>query len=652
MSQPRQLWTPTTDFVNQSNLSKYNAWLRKNYNLKFTAYPDLWQWSINHPSDFWQSIAEYFEVIFHTKANVIISGSPMPHTQWFQGATLNYAEHIFRQSTTERPAIWFASETQEPISVSWQVLEEQTAALQSYFKKIGVKPGDRIAAYVPNIPQATACLLATLSMGAVWSSCSPDFGPGSVLDRFEQIEPKVLITVDGYHYNGKSHDRLKEIKHISDELSSVEAVLCIPYLNGDCEFAQIAKRVLWDDVMKEPAADLTFAPVPFSHPIWILYSSGTTGAPKAITHSHGGMLLEHLKYLSLHNDVHPGENFFWYSTTGWMMWNFIHASLLAGSTIVLYDGSAAYPHLNSLWKLAAELPIHHFGTSAPFLTACMKSGLEIGKDFNLAPLRSIGSTGSPLPPETFDYVYEHIKPDVWLCSMSGGTDICTAWVGSTPWLPVVEGEIQSRTLGCAMYAYDDAGNVLYDEVGEMVVTKPMPCMPVFFWNDADFERYISSYFEMYPGIWRHGDWVEITSRGSVIIYGRSDTTLNRQGVRIGTAEIYRALNKVKSVKDSLIVNIEETSGSDYMPLFVVMHEGVRLTAELESEIKQQIRKECSPRHVPDKVIAIADIPYTISGKKMEAPVKKILMGIPIVLAANRGAMRNPDSLELFADFQK
>lgn len=647
MDSSRKLWTPSEKFLQQSNLTRYSEWLNEKKGFTLKNYHALWQWSVDNPADFWKSVWQFFEIKSYTSYKEVMSKDAMPHTKWFEGASLNYAEHIMRNNTDERPAILFISERSSAKKISWLELERDAAALQQFLKEHGVNPGDRVAAFIPNIPQATVSLIATISLGAVWSSCSPDFGAGSVLDRFRQIAPKVLIAVDGYQYGGKSYDKTDVVQEICDNLPSVEKVIVIPYLNSKPDISNLKRAVLWNDVMAGDRAELNFTPVPFSHPIWILYSSGTTGMPKAITHSHGGMLLEHLKYLSLHNDVHAGENFFWFSTTGWMMWNFVHASLLVGATIVLYDGSPGYPDMNVLWKLTSELPIHHFGTSAPYIIACMKNELHPGKDFNLSALRSIGSTGSPLPPEGFDYVYEHIKRDVWLCSMSGGTDICTAWVGGNPWKPVLEGELQSRSLGCAMYAYDEEGRSVTDEVGEMVVVNPMPCMPVYFWNDENYERYESSYFEMYPGVWRHGDWVKITSEGGVVILGRSDTTLNRQGVRIGTAEIYRAVDKIPEVKDSLIVNIELTHGGDYMPLFVVMQEGKSLTPEIVSRINQQLKTECSPRHVPDKIIVVPDIPYTISGKKMEAPVKKILMGKPVEKAANKGAMRNPESLNFF-----
>lgn len=648
MSIPRKLWDPSKDYLKHANLTQYSEWLFREYQFDYPDYESLWAWSARDPAAFWETLWHYFRINTHSDYRQVMSDDPMPHTRWFEGSTLNYAEHVFRNKTRQRSALLYGSERQSLRSLSWDDLEFQTAALQTYLKQTGVGLGDRVAAYLPNIPQATVSLLATLSLGAVWSSCSPDFGTESLLDRFRQIEPKVLIVVDGYQYGGKAYDRMGVVRDISRELPSVEKVIVVPSRDTSPSLEGLQHAILWDDVMATGGGRVTFTPVPFAHPIWVLYSSGTTGIPKAITHSHGGMLLEHLKYLSFHNDLRVGDTFFWYATTGWMMWNFLQASLLVGAVAVLYDGSPSYPDLGVLWKLAAEAPINHFGTSAPFLLACMKAGIHPGTDFTLSPLRSIGSTGAPLPPEGFDYVYGHIKKEVWLCSMSGGTDVCTAWVGGCPWRPVYEGEIQCRCLGCAMEAYSEEGKPLENSVGEMVVTRPMPCMPVFFWDDPAFTRYTSSYFGMFPGVWRHGDWIRITSRDGVVILGRSDTTLNRQGIRIGTAEIYRAMARIPRVADSLIVNLELPQGGDYMPLFVVLADGERLTEDLKREIIQQIRTDCSPRHVPDAIIVVPAIPYTISGKKMEAPVKKILSGIPTDQAAGKGTMRNPESLDFFA----
>ncbi|QEC53110.1 acetoacetyl-CoA synthetase [Anseongella ginsenosidimutans] len=651
MHQPEKIWIPSPSFRERSHLSRYSSWLKENYSLNFRDYDSLWQWSTSHPADFWESIWKYFNIKSYTPYREVMSSEPMPHTRWFDGSTLNYAEHIFRNKTKERPALLYRSETTLLKEVSWEELESQTGALQAFFRKAKLCPGERVAACLPNIPEASVGLLATLSVGAIWSSCSPDFGAEGIIDRFSQISPKILIMASGYTYNGRPFNRLDVLEKVRKSLPTVDKVILVPF-PGREDSARPEGVTLWEEAMQMQHGPLEFTPVPFAHPIWILYSSGTTGTPKAITHSHGGMLLEHLKYLSFHNDVHPGENFFWYSTTGWMMWNFVHASLLTGATAVLYEGSPAYPGLEALWELADKAPIHHFGASAPFLVACMKAGLNIREKYPLMSLRSIGSTGSPLPPEAFRYVYEQIREDVWLCSMSGGTDVCTAWVGGCPWEPVYDGEIQRRCLGVSMEAYDEKGFPLENEVGEMVVTVPLPCMPVYFWNDPRHERYLESYFSTYPGVWRHGDWLQITPHKGVRLLGRSDATLNRQGVRIGTAEIYRAMDKVEEVRESLIVNLERPGNGDYMPLFVLLKEGVSLTDELRERIKRIIREEFSPRHVPDAIIAVPDIPFTISGKKMETPVKKILMGKPSAEAANRAAMRNPGSLDFYSDLAK
>ncbi|HMX39836.1 MAG TPA: acetoacetate--CoA ligase, partial [Saprospiraceae bacterium] len=557
---------------------------------------------------------------------------------------------LLLQKTEARPAIIFQQEQQPRTEMSWAELERQAAAFARHLRACGVQPGDRVAAYLPNTPHAVVAVLGAMSVGAVWSSCSPDFGAASVADRFVQIQPKVLVAVDGYRYGGKAFDKRPVVQELCTLLPSVEQVVFIPYLDGAATLDTEKKVVLWEEVLSaEPGGSpLLIQPVPFSHPLWVLYSSGTTGVPKAIVHSHGGNLLEHLKYVHLHNDIRPGERFFWYSTTGWMMWNFTLASMLAGATVVLYDGSPGYPDLNVLWQLTEQTRITHFGTSAPFLVSCMKAALSPGSRFDLSAMRGIGSTGSPLPPEAFGWVYGHIKPDLWLSSMAGGTDVCTAWVGGNPLLPVYQGEIQCRCLGCAMESWDEAGHTLPPgEVGEMVVTKSMPSMPIFFWNDPDGSKYHSSYFDHYPGVWRHGDWLQITERGSVVILGRSDAILNRQGVRIGTAEIYRALDSIPELRDALIINLENADGTDWMPLFVTLHAGAVLDEALRAKIRNTLRSAYSPRHVPDEIVEIPDVPYTISGKKMETPVKKVLQCKPLDKAYNRDSMRNPEAMDWF-----
>ncbi|RAV98101.1 acetoacetate--CoA ligase [Pseudochryseolinea flava] len=641
----RLLWTPSQKTKDESNLSHYTAWLAKHKELLFHDYHSLWQWSTEHPDNFWKSLWEYFDIQHEGTPSKVLSDDAMPYTQWFEGTKLNYAEHIFRRQTDENPAIIFGSEYSSLQEISWRELRERVAALQSFLFQQGVREGDTVAAYLPCIPDATIAFLAVNSIGAIWSSCSPDFGTSSVIDRFAQIKPKVLFAVDHYRYGGKSFEKDAVIAELVAAIPSISHTVVITATKTSTD---IPNSTLWNDALQDKEHQLRFNRVPFSHPIWVLYSSGTTGLPKAITHSHGGILLEQLKYGTFHNDFKSGEKCFWYTTTGWMMWNYIHGALLAGSTMVLYDGSPGYPDLTALWKFSAKVGIHHFGTSAGFILANMKAGIK-PSDFDLRALRSIGSTGSTLPPEGFAWVYENVKSDLWLASMSGGTDICSAFVGGNPTWPVYEGEIQCRALGVKLEAYDEDGKSIQHTMGEMVITQPMPSMPIFFWNDLNHQRYLESYFEMYAGIWRHGDWIEITPQQGVIIYGRSDATLNRGGIRIGTSEIYRAVDQVKEVKDSLIICIEKAGGEFWMPLFVMMQEGTPLTDDIKKKINNTIRSAYSPRHVPDEIIAVKDIPYTISGKKTETPVKKILMGKDPKKVVNAGSLRNPEAMTFFVE---
>jgi acetoacetyl-CoA synthetase len=648
MESPRLLWSPSEKFKTGSNLSHYLQWLKKNKDLFFDDYQGLWEWSVNNLPAFWQSLWQYFDVVHDGNYQEVYSADPMPHTRWFSGTKLNYAEHIFRNGGHDQPAIIFRSESTPIQEISWHELRLQVAALQHFLKQQGVQAGDRIVAYMPCIPEASVALLASASLGAIWSSCSPDFGTHAVIDRFAQIEPKVLIATDHYTYGGKAFDKNDVIRELVEAMPSLACVIIV----SEKSITSTAKPSFsWDTIVQDKTHALEFVRVPFDHPIWVLYSSGTTGLPKAITQAHGGILLEQLKYGTFHNDFKPGERCFWYTTTGWMMWNYIHGSLLAGGTMVLYDGSPGYPDLTALWRFAQDAGIHHFGTSAGFILANLKADINPGQ-FNLSALRSIGSTGSTLPPEGFDWVYNHVKKDLWLASMSGGTDVCSAFVGGNPMEPVYAGEIQCRALGCRLEAFNEGGKPVTDEVGEMVITAPMPSMPVYFWNDPEFKRYHESYFEMYPGVWRHGDWIRITPRQGVVIYGRSDATLNRGGVRIGTSEIYRAVDKVKEVKDSLVLCLEKDGGGFWMPLFVVMHEGQPLSDEIRKKINTTIRNEYSPRHVPDEIMAVPDVPYTISGKKTETPVKKVLMGKDPAEVVNAGALKNPASMDFFISLAK
>ncbi|MEA1898808.1 MAG: acetoacetate--CoA ligase [Bacteroidota bacterium] len=649
---PTKLWEPSSGLKKKTNLYNYIQWLKKNYDLDFEDYHDLWLWSVQNLGDFWESVWKYFRVISSTPYTSVVSQHKMPYTKWFEGAYLNYAEHIFRNETENYPAIIYKSETSAIQEMSWKELRQKVSAFRTYLLSIGIKPGDRVAAYLPNIPEANIAFLAANSIGAVWSSSSPDFGTASVIDRFSQIEPRVLIAVNAYQYGGKYFDRSKEIVKISESLRGLEKLIIIAHGQSEQQSSQIPGSIDWKDTITHNSEELKFERVPFDHPMWVLYSSGTTGLPKAITHSHGGILLEHLKYLTFHNDIKPGDRCFWYTTTGWMMWNYIQASLLMGGVLVLYDGSPGYPDMNVLWEFAQEVCVHHFGTSAAYIVANMKGRIHPSNDFDLSNLRSLSSTGSPLPPEGFDWIYREVKNDLWLASISGGTDVCSAFVGGNPLWPVYSGEIQCRALACSLEAFNDEGQAVQDEMGEMVITMPMPSMPICFWNDKDFIRYKESYFEMYPGKWRHGDWTKITPRHGVIIYGRSDSTLNRGGVRIGTSEIYRVVDKIPEIVDSLILFVEKSGSESRMPLFVVLKKGLELNEEIREKVRITIRREYTPRHVPDEIIQVDEIPYTISGKKMETPIKKILAGQDPDKVISADAVKNPESLEFFINMAR
>src|SRR5829696_7620830 len=646
------LWEPSEQLKEKARISNYMDWLKDEKDLSFSDYNELWEWSVGDLDGFWASIWEYCGIKASKPYERVLGKREMPGAEWFPGAELNYAEHVLRHTTDrqDEPAILHQSELRSLGEVSWGELQEKTATLAAGLRELGVERGDRVAVYLPNVPEAVIALLACASIGAVWSSCSPDFGAGSVVDRFKQIEPKILIAVDGYRYGGKDYDRIDVVARLQQEIPTLQKTVVLPYLSEDPDTGPLEDVVMWDELLAgHKGAEISFEQVPFDHPLWVLYSSGTTGLPKAIVHSQGGILIEHLKKAVLHLDLEPDDRFFWFTTTGWMMWNLVVAGLLTGSTILLYDGNPGHPDMNVLWEFAEKTGVTCFGTSATCSTACIKADIEPGKDFDLASLKSIGSTGSPLPPEGFEWAYEHVKEDLWLFSTSGGTDMCTAFVGGVPLLPVRAGELQARSLGAKVEAFDEEGNPQVDDVGELVITEPMPSMPIYFWNDPEGERYRESYFDVYPGVWRHGDWIKVKENGACVIYGRSDSTINRGGIRMGTSEIYSAVDKVEEVADSLVVDVPREGGSSFMPLFVVLQEGVELDDDLKYKIKRSIKDNASPRHVPNEIFAVSDIPRTLNGKKLEVPVKKILSGTPPEEAASKESLSNPETLDRFAE---
>ncbi|MBB5323104.1 acetoacetyl-CoA synthetase [Anoxybacillus tepidamans] len=643
------LWTPTKEQIEQSSVKKYMDWLQAKKGLTFDSHAALWKWSVEQLEQFWETVWEYGDVQSSAPYACVLEERKMPRANWFPGARLNYAEHIFR-NMQEKPALLFRSERVSLREVTWAELKQQTAAVASALKKLGVKQGDRVVAYMPNIPETVVAFLACASIGAIWSSCSPDFGANSVIDRFQQIEPTILFAVDGCQYNGKTFDKVPVVKELQEKLPSLKKTIVVPYLRDDVS-AWDDSVLLWTDML-QAESELVYEQVPFAHPLWILYSSGTTGLPKPIVQGHGGILLEHLKILSIECNITHDSTFFWFTTTGWMMWNFLIGGLLVGATVVLYDGSPTFPDAHVLWELAEEANITHFGTSAAFINVCMKQGIQPKDKYDLSRLQAVLSTGSPLTTEGFVWVYEHVKEDVWLVSCSGGTDVCTAFVGGSPLLPVRAGMLQCRSLGANVQAFDEHGNSLINEVGELVITEPMPSMPLFFWNDENDRRYKESYFDTYPGVWKHGDWIKIDEQGSCVIYGRSDSTINRAGVRMGTSEIYRAVETVAGILDSLIIDLEVMGRKSFMPLFVVLQPGVELDDALKKQIKEAIKAQVSPRFIPDDIYQVEQIPKTLNGKKMEIPIRKILLGFPLEKAVNVGSMANPESLSFFIELAK
>ena len=640
---PTPLWTPTSDSIAHSNIGRFTAWLGERGIGPFDSYDALWRWSVDDLAGFWAAVWEFFDVRASRPYTEVLDSPTMPGTRWFVDARLNYAENILRHDGGQAAVLSF-SQSRPSSALTWRELAEQVGRARAGLQRLGIGHGDRVAAYLPNIPEAIIAFLATASLGAVWTSCAPEFGVQAVLDRFGQIGPRVLLVVDGYRYGSRDVDRRAEVQAIRDGLPSVETTVAVKYLGGD----DLPGTMPWNDLVAEPKP-LEFEQVEAGHPLYVLYSSGTTGMPKPIVHGHGGIMLEHLKVLGLHADLGPADRFFWFTTTGWMMWNYLVSGLLTGASIVTFDGDPASPTLDAMWALADEAEITWFGASAPYYMACRKAGLRPAHEFDLSKLRAVGSTGAPLPADGFGWIYDVVGGNVMLSSISGGTDVCSAFVGGCPMVPVVAGEISCRYLGAAVEAFDDAGKSVVGAQGELVITKPMPSMPVGFWGDDDGSRFRSAYFDTYPGVWRHGDWITINANGSCVITGRSDATLNRGGVRIGTSEIYRVVETVGGISDSLIVHLEDMGGGGgALVLFVALDEGVLLD-DIVGPIKLALRNSLSPRHVPDEIHALPSIPTTLSGKKLELPVKKILRGADPDSVASRGALRNPESLDAVAE---
>src|SRR5690554_797056 len=640
-------------------MAAYLEWLEKRHGLAFDDYESLYRWSVTDLDAFWGSIREYFQLLDEGAPEPVLVDDRMPGARWFPGLSLNYAEQALRHAGVgdpRRPAIVHRSESGHDGELSWAELRERVAGLATRLVELGLEPGDRVAAYLPNIPETVVAFLATVSVGGVWSLCSPDMGPVGVLDRFRQIEPKFLVTCDGYVYGGKPHDRMDVVGEMLAQLPSVRHVLALPYLDRERPPSAFAAdrpvHGLRDACATKAPTDWSPLRLPFDAPLWIVYSSGTTGMPKPIVHGHGGVVLEHLKLGVLHNDLGPDDRFLWYSSTGWIMWNCQVGGLLGGTTLCIYDGNPGWPDMGALWRFAAETGVTFFGAGAAYYANCVKAGVHPAEYGDLSRLRALGSTGSPLAVESYEWGWREFGPDLWWCVISGGTDFAGAFIGGNRMLPTVPGEMQCRCLGAAVEAWDEEGRSLVDEVGELVCVRPMPSMPLRLWGDEDGSRYRESYFDMFPGVWRHGDWIRITPSGGAVIYGRSDATINRHGIRMGTAELYRAVETIPAVLDSLVVDLEYLGRESYMPLFVVLRAGAVLDEALVAEINQRIRTAMSPRHLPSEIIVAPEIPRTLSGKKLELPVKKLLMGVPPEKALNRDAMANPGSIDWYVEFAR
>ncbi len=637
------LWQPTREDSEATRLAAFarEVAARRGLDLDPYDYDAIWRWSVEHLDQFWADVATWSGVLPGVPDDRVLTRREMPGAEWFPGTSVNYAEQALRHATEEHPALVVTAEDAEPVEVPWASLRGQVGAFAATLRRLGVQRGDRVIGYLPNVPEAIVAFLGAASIGAVWSACAPDFGTRAVLDRFVQIEPTVLVAVDGYRFNGRDHDRRDVVTELRAALPTLRATIGVPRLFPD-EVPEGATG--WADAVADEQ-EPEFDAVPFDAPLWIVYSSGTTGLPKGIVHTHGGVVLEQCKQLGLHADIGPGDRFFWYSSTAWMMWNVTVSALLVGATVVVHDGAPAYPSVDAQFALAERVGLTFLGTSAGYLVACEKAGVRPGDTYDLSRLRAIGSTGSPLPASAYHWVHDAVGPDVFLGSSSGGTDVATGFIGSTRLLPVTAGELQRPMLGVAAAAWNEDGEPVVGELGELVITEPMPSMPPYFWNDPDGTRYREAYFEPWPGVWRHGDWMEVTDRGTCVITGRSDSTLNRGGVRMGTADIYAAVESFPEVADCVVLGVEQRDGGYWMPLFVQLAPGAELTDELTDRIRAAIRSSASPRHVPDEIAVVPGIPHTRTGKRLEVPLKRLFQGVPPEKAVNTGAVDDASLVE-------